>query len=267
MSFRIRVESKNRPLSEEQLLGEMDHAWVFLEKHRRELLVGTLLVFLTVGVVLGVLWYERRASDALVELDRQATTSYLDRPVGQPAKADENLKQAIALYRKAAEQYPNSEGSHLVLYKLGNALVQANDLQGAVDVYQQYIAKHGSNKLMLGMVYQRLAYAHMLKGDSEQAIKVFGGLIHVPGALNKDQALFELGKIEESQSRPEGALARYQDLMKTYPGSPFAGEAAVRIKALEAKKPADSSVIQPTGANPTLTPTAPSPSSSRPSKN
>jgi outer membrane protein assembly factor BamD (BamD/ComL family) len=260
MSFRIRVESKNRPLNEEQLLGEMDHAWVFLEKHRRELLVGALLAVLAVCVVLGVLWYERRALDALAELDRQATALYLNRPAGEAVKADENLKQAIALYRKALDQYSNSEGSHLVLYKLGNALVQANDLQGAIDVYQQYLAKHGSNKLMLGMVYQRMAYAYMLKGDHEQAVKVFGGLIHVPGALNKDQALFELGKIEETQSRPEGALARYQELMKTYPGSPFAGEAAVRIKALEAKKPAEPASTQSTGATPTLMPATPSPS-------
>jgi tetratricopeptide (TPR) repeat protein len=86
------------------------------------------------------------------------------------------------------------------------------------------------------MVYQRLGYAYLLKGDADQAAKAWSAAVEVPGALNKDQALFELGKLEESQSRPEGALARYQDLMKTYPNSPFTGEAAVRIKALEAKK-------------------------------
>jgi outer membrane protein assembly factor BamD (BamD/ComL family) len=66
-------------------------------------------------------------------------------------------------------------------------------------------------------------------------------VLDVDGALNKDHTLFELAKLEESQSRPEGAAARYQELMKGYPNSPFAGEAAVRIKALEAKKtPAES---------------------------
>ncbi len=52
--------------------------------------------------------------------------------------------------------------------------------------------------------------------------------------------LFELAKMEESQSRPEGALAHYQDLMKSYPNSPFTSEAAVRVKVLEAKKSPDS---------------------------
>jgi tetratricopeptide (TPR) repeat protein len=81
-----------------------------------------------------------------------------------------------------------------------------------------------------------LAYAYLLQGDRAQAIKTFSAVLDVPGALNKDQALFELGKLEEAQSRPEGALARYQDLTRSYPNSPFASEAAIRIKALEVKK-------------------------------
>jgi TolA-binding protein len=85
------------------------------------------------------------------------------------------------------------------------------------------------------MVLQRLGYAYLLKGDQDAATKVFTTALEMAGALNKDQVLFELGKIEEAQSRPEGALARYQDLSKTYPNSPFAGEATIRAKALEMK--------------------------------
>jgi tetratricopeptide (TPR) repeat protein len=89
---------------------------------------------------------------------------------------------------------------------------------------------------LLSLVYQRLGYAYLLKGNAEQAGNAFSAVLDMPNALNKDQVLFELGKLEESQSRPEGALARYQELMKTYPNSPFTGEAAVRTKALEVKK-------------------------------
>jgi tetratricopeptide (TPR) repeat protein len=130
----------------------------------------------------------------------------------------------------------------MALYHLGNALVQANDLTGAIEAYKQYIATSGSNKVLLGLVYQRLGFVHLLNGDRDQAVKAFSAILEVPGSLNKDQAIFELGKLEESQSRPEGALARYQDLTKSYPNSPFASEAAVRIKALEVKKAPDAGV-------------------------
>ena len=235
MAYKIRNESKTRTLDQDVVLSRVDHLWIFLEQHRREVLVGALLVLLAIVLVVGVVWYDRQRVAALLELDRQATKLYLDRPA-DAAKADENLKKAVALYKQAVDQYGGVTGSHLALYKYANALVQANDLKGATDAYQQFIAKFGSNKLMLGMVYQRLGYAHLLNKDTEQAIKAFSALLDVPGALNKDQGMFELGKIEEARSRPEGALARYQELMKAYPNSPFAGEASVRIKALEAKK-------------------------------
>ena len=104
---------------------------------------------------------------------------------------------------------------------------------------------------MLGLVYQRLGYAYLLHGDRDQAVTAFLAVLDVPGALNKDHALFELGKMEEAQSRPEGALAHYQELMKSYPNSPLASEATVRIKALEAKKgPADAGSGGPEGAAP-----------------
>jgi len=42
--------------------------------------------------------------------------------------------------------------------------------------------------------------------------------------------------MEEGLSRREGALQRYQELIKTYPKSPFANEAAIREKILDIKK-------------------------------
>jgi tetratricopeptide (TPR) repeat protein len=98
---------------------------------------------------------------------------------------------------------------------------------------------YDETRILLSLIYQRLGYAYLLKGDAEQARKAFSFVLEMPEALNKDQVLFELGKIEESQSRPEGALARYQDLMKAYPNSPFTGEAAVRTKVLGVKKNPD----------------------------
>jgi len=182
-----------------------------------------------------VIWLDHRHAQQAVDLERQATQLYVDRPVDKPQQADQNLKQAITLYRQLLDQYPRASSAQLALFQLGNALVQANDLSGAIDAYQKYVAMYHDNKPLLGMVLQRLGYAYLLKGDQDAATKVFTTALEMTGTLNKDQVLFELGKIEEAQSRPEGALARYQDLAKIYPNSPFAGEATIRAKALEMK--------------------------------
>jgi tetratricopeptide (TPR) repeat protein len=145
----------------------------------------------------------------------------------------------------------------LALFHLGNALAQINDVGGAVEAYNKYIATYGTNTVMLGLVHQRLAYAHLLSGDREAAVKSFMNVLALPGALNKDQVLFELGRFEESRSRPEGAVAHYQDLLKIFPNSPFAGEATIRLKALEAKLSSASGTSSSPAGSPTPTPEPP----------
>lgn len=111
---------------------------------------------------------------------------------------------------------------------------------------------------MVGLVQQRLAYVYLHKGDRDQAVKAFTRILETPGTLNRDQALFELARLEESQSRPEGALARYQELIKTYPNSPFTSEATIRTKIMDVKKSQDSTSAS-TLTDPAIAPSQKSP--------
>ena len=235
MTYRIRIPSKSIPTDEAHLLSGLERVGLTLQQRSRQILIVLGVLLIAVVIVGVVVWLDHRNAQQAVELEQQATRLYLDRPVDKPQQADQNLKQAITLYRQLLDQYPRSSSAPLALFQLGNALVQANDIPGAIEAYQKYVALYNENRPLLGMVLQRLGYAHLIKGDREAATKVFVAALDMPGTLNKDQVLYELGKIEEAQSRPEGALARYQDLTKTYPNSPFAGEATVRAKALEMK--------------------------------
>lgn len=236
MSYRIKHEAKTIHADEAHLLSGMEHLLIWLEQNRRSVLIGVLVAALAIAAAGGALWYDARQDEAAADLYRQATQLSLDRPADNSAKAEDNLKQAIALYRRVVEEHPRSRSAQLALFQLGNALVQINDVKGGIEAYGKYVATYGTNAMMLGLVHQRLAYAHLLNGDREAAVKAFLNVVALPGTLNKDHVLFELGKLEESLSRPEGALAHYQDLVKVFPNSPLAGEAAVRMKALEAKK-------------------------------
>jgi tetratricopeptide (TPR) repeat protein len=236
MGYRIRHESKSVPADEAHLLTGVERLLVWLEQNRRGVLAGALAAVLAIAAVGGALWYEARQDEAAAVIDRQASQLLRDRPADDPTKAKEHLKQAIALYRRLVEEYPRSPSAQLGLFQLGNALMEINDVKGAIEAYSKYVATYGTNKMMLGLVYQRLAYAHLLNGDREAAAKAFLNIVGLPGTLNKDHALFELGKLEESLGRPEGALAHYQNLVKVFSNSPLASEATVRMKALEAKK-------------------------------
>lgn len=236
MTYRIKVPPRSLPVDEAHLVSGLEHWLMGLKEYRRPLLVGFALLLLAGGIVWGVLWYDAQNAGKAQDLEREATLHYFMRPADDPKKADTNLKEAIALYKKVVEEYPRTPTAPLALFNLGNALLQANEVNAAIEAYQRFVVMYGSNVSLLGLVHQKLGYAYLVKGDRDQAAKAYSTVLEIPGSLNRDNALFELARLEESQSRPEGALAHYQDLMKTYPNSPFASEAAIRVKVLEVKK-------------------------------
>jgi tetratricopeptide (TPR) repeat protein len=260
MTYRIKVPPRSLPVDEAHLVSGLEHWLMGLKEYRRPLLVGFALLLLAGGIVWGVLWYDAQNSGKAQDLERRATLHYFMRPADDPKKADTNLKEAIALYKKVVEEYPRTPTAPLALFNLGNALLQANEVNAAIEAYQRFVVMYGSNVSLLGLVHQKLGYAYLVKGDRDQAAKAYSTVLEIPGSLNRDNALFELARLEESQSRPEGALAHYQDLMKTYPNSPFASEAAIRVKVLEVKKspePAPAASPAPTTSVAPKTPAKP----------
>ena len=268
MSYRIKVPAKVDPLDEAHLLTGVERFLLVLQEQRRAVLVGLGVLLVAAAVVAGVIWYDYQTTLKARELDQEATLHYLNRPADDPKKSHEQLAQAINLYKQVVDQYPRSPVAPLALFHLGNAQVLANEVDAGIETYKRFMLLHGSNTSLLGLVQQRMAYAYLVKGDRDQAVKAFTGILEIPGALNKDHVLFELAKLEESQSRPEGALAHYQDLMKNYPNSPFTSEAAVRVKVLEVKKspesPAAAATPAPAVTAPASQPEAPAKSSGKP---
>ena len=235
MSYRIKVPAKTLQVDEAHLLSGLEHQLHRLQEYRRPLLVGLTVLLLAVAAVGGVFWMDRQASAKAQELDQEASRLLVARATGDPKNAENLLNQAIAKYREIVEQYPRTTAGPLALFHLGNTQVLANDLPAAIESYQRFMLQYGGNPALGPLVQQRLAYTYLLKGDREQAAKAFTAIVDTPGALLKDQALFELARLEEAQSRPEGALAHYQTLIKTYPSSPFTSEATIRTKVLDVK--------------------------------
>ena len=261
MSYRIKIPAKVLPVDEAHMLSGLDHVLHRLLNYRRPLLVGFGVLVLAAAVVGGVFYVDRQAAQKAQELEREAMRFLAAPSTSDPQKADHALKEAITRYRQVVDQYPRTPSAPLALYHLGNTLVQTNELSAAIEAYQRFLMLYGSNPSMAGLVQQRLAYVYLLKGDRDLAVKALTGILETPGTLNRDQALFELARLEESQSRPEGALAHYQELIKTYPSSPFTSEATIRTKIMDVKKsqestPASSSMA-PAGAAPQKSPASP----------
>jgi outer membrane protein assembly factor BamD (BamD/ComL family) len=255
MSYRIKVPAKTLPVDEAHMMSWLDHTLHRSQDYRRPVLVGLGVLVLAAAVVGGVFYVDRQAEQQAQDLEREAMRFLTAPSANDPQKADHALKEAIAKYRQVVDQYPRTSIAPLALYHLGNTLVQANDMSAAIEAYQRFLMLYSSNPSMAGLVQQRLAYVYLYKGDRDQAVKALTGILETPGTLNRDQALFE------------GASARYQELIKTYPNSPFTSEATIRAKILDTKKSLESSpapaATAPAGTPSQKSPTAPPPAASK----
>lgn len=228
-------------MDEAHLVSGLEH-WMFgLANYRWSIVVGFALLLLMGGGIWGVFWFDAQNASKAQELEREATLHLFARATNDPQKSAANLKEAIALYKRVIDEYPRTPTAPLAQFSLGNAYLQSNDLASAIETYNRFISTYGSHVSLLGLVHQKLGYAYLLKGDLDHAAKTYSTVLEIPGALNRDYALFELARLEENRSKPDEALKHYQDLMKNYPNSPLTSEAAMRVKVIEAKKTPDPS--------------------------
>lgn len=238
-----------------QLVDSVEQAARQAKENMRWLVAGVAVAVLAGATVGGVLWMRQQDDRAAAELFYEAT-----QPASEPSQTGappaprrpEDLQKAIETFRKILTDFPNSSVASQAAYLLGNALSERQDWEGAIKAYQDFLARYGANQLLVPLVYQRMAYAQLAQGKLDEAEKTLTAIVQMASAPNEDHALYELGKINELLDRPEGALAYYQQIMKDHPSSPFAAEASVRIKTLDARK-----AVAPAAGSPAPTPPPP----------
>ncbi len=237
--FKIRKNRKESTADPAHMVDSVGQAARQARENFRWLLAGVAVAVIVGAAVGGFLWMRQQDERAAADLLHEATRSVTERSFmggSPPMRQPEELQKAADAFQKILTEFPRSSVAPQAAYLLGNAHSDLKDWGGAVKDYQEFLARYGAHRSLVPLVYQRLAYAQLAQGKVEEAEKTLAAVAKIPGAPNKDQALFEMGKVDEILKRPEGALAHYQEIMKDHPSSPFAAEASVRIKTLDARK-------------------------------
>lgn len=222
-----------------QLVDSVEQAARQAKENLAWLIAGVVVAVLAGAAVGGFLWMRQQDDRAAADLFYEATQQASElSQTGAPSapRRPEDLQKAIETFRKVLTDFPNSPVAPQAAYLLGNALSERKDWDGAIKAYQDFLARYGANRLLVPLVYQRMAHAQLAQGKLDEAEKTLTAIVQMANAPNKDHALYELGKINELLNQPDGALAHYQQIVKDHPSSPFATEASVRIKTLNARK-------------------------------
>lgn len=255
MAYKIKeAPRKSGILDETELLSWTDRVLVFVEQNRTAILLGVVLIVVAAVALGGLVWFERHNTGEALVLEGKAQSLYVDRPLDQPEKAQENLGKASELYRQILEQYPRTASARISLFLLGNTLMEQHDLKGATETYERFIKQYPDDEVFVGLAYQRLGYAHLLNGDRGSALEAFSDVLRLPHALNKDQVLFELAKLEEADGDTEKAVTHYNLLIENYRDSPYFNEASLRVKILAPEPEAEKAQSQDEEGDKTVEP-------------
>lgn len=257
MAYKIRVATKKEQLKKpDEFISTVDWLGHQIVEHAKLLwmLLGILLV--VVGSV-GAYWYYQQQKEIQAQVFASQAEQYYHQQVPAiqgiaPPSKEENYKKAIELYQKVIRDYPDTDSAAVARYSLGNAYLELKDFDSAISAYRAFLEQGSKNDALKGLTYQRLGYAYLSKNSPQEAVQAFESVIPIPGALNKDQAYYELGRLNERLGGREEAIKNYQEIAKRYPNSMFLSDAQARLNAMGVTevKPEPSGKASPEGNPP-----------------
>lgn len=248
MGYKIKdLTHKSSTAEPAQFLSNKERVLFFVEQNRTLVWGGIIIVMVLIAVIVLLSWLSQQKEEQAWELEGQAQTIYLDRPLNDVEKGQENIQQAATMFKNILEQFPGTASAEVSMFLLGNSLMEEKKYQEAIDVYTAFIEQFSQDPVFVGLVQQRLGLAYLLNGNREAALKAFEAVLDNPRALNKDQVIFEMAKLAEAEEKTAEAVKHYKDIVQEFPFSPFASEAALRLKVLAPEEAIDSAAPAPEG--------------------
>lgn len=239
MAYKIKVTPK--PVADAQVALHWLDRWVLWETgHRRvlwPLVIGVLLFGVVGGGGTGWWWWQNRQAALLSGEAAEhypAPADAVSPTTGDPKKPTvaDRCAKALPLYQQITERYGYSRIAPLAGYYQANCEVELGKIDDAIVLYKGIIAKNGLTNESAQLAALRLGYLYAGRGDRASAVEQFQNLNREAAALNRDQALFEVGRLQEADNNRDAALTAYRTVQKDFPKSPWSSEAAARIKAL-----------------------------------
>ena len=237
MAFKIRIHTTKKELKEptEFVSAAEKLGWILSDN------IGTLWMVLVVTLVagggIGAYWfYQQKQESRAATLEFQARQYYQDENSGESGEGhlshEENFKKAIEIYQELIRDYPNTRAASLAHYYLGNSFLELHDLDSATTSYQSFLEGDPKSNVLKGMTHLRLGYAYLEKNHPDNAAKAFESVGDIPGALNHDLSIYELGRLYESLGKRDEAVMYYQRVVNRFPNSMFLPQTRARLTIL-----------------------------------
>lgn len=253
MSYKIRTQAKKTltEVLEPAYLTERILDW--FEDHKKQIIWIGIISFLASLALLAWVYVEKKNNKAAQLLEYEASLTLLDAQLysEDPDVQKEAYQAAISQFQEIIQNYPRSKSAALARYKMGNTYSAIGEYENAIKSYEVFMKKDGPRHGITPLVVQRMGYAFLKLGKTEEGEKYFKMVTPESRAYNRDVSLYELAQIIETKGEKEEAILIYQEIIDLFKSSPMASEAKGKIKSLggdtqeDSKSPSDSSQDDP----------------------
>jgi tetratricopeptide (TPR) repeat protein len=145
--------------------------------------------------------------------------------------------KALELFRGVQKKYPRTMSAAIAQYYVGNCLAALGQPDEAIKEYQFFVSKYSGEKILLGLVYQRMGYVNGALGKQAETIKAFeqAEAVEGPGV-----ATIELARLYETSGNMSESEKKYKLAQEKLGGTTWGIEAMGKVQVIKsAPQPAE----------------------------
>lgn len=144
----------------------------------------------------------------------------------RPGGGAPNYPLALQRFQDVTKQFSGTVNGAAAQFYVGNTLVQLNQHEAALKEYEAFTKRYSGEKVLLGLVYQRMGYAYLALGRQEDALKAFR---QAETLADAGAATLELARLYDRMGNSHEAQKKYKELSEKLPATTWAMEAKLKL--------------------------------------
>jgi len=196
-------------------------------KYKVQISFALSIIVLLVIVVSGIRYFSNKAENRAFALLDQAIIGYnfIVKDSG-PEKAYQNISQNFDFIIK---KYSRRDAAKLAGLIYANICYNAGDYEKATALYNKSLQDFKNYPSINTFILSGTGYNYEEKNDYKNAVKCFEIIVSQSGAIMKDQALFNLGRLYATMGENEKSIAAFKKIISDHTDSIYIELARERV--------------------------------------
>ncbi len=184
-------------------------AMQYISEHRNKFYgagAGVLLI-----IILSGLWYFSNLNyeNKAERMYSSAYNSYY--MAGSNSDMKGAYLNAVGIYTKLVEKYPDSRAAILSFFNMGNIYFNLGETEKSIEAYKRFLQKPRKDDILTALVYYGLGYCYENNKDYDNALKSFEDSNNcIKGTSIESINYANIGRIYEKMGKQNEALEFYR---------------------------------------------------------